>query len=117
GTVTLNRDGSFRYEPDTDFSGEDHFTYAIVDSSVESDPATVTIQVLPGNDAPAAAADQYELGQSRMLSTVAAGGVLANDVDPDGDPITAVLDEAPQHGQLTLHPDGSFVYTPDADFV
>ena len=39
--------------------------------------------------------------------------MLANDTDPDGDPLTAALVAGPTHGTLTLNPDGSFTYTPD----
>jgi VCBS repeat-containing protein len=47
---------------------------------------------------------------------VAAPRVLGNDMDPDGDTLTAVLVSGPSHGSLTLSPDGSFDYTPAADF-
>src|SRR5262249_57949445 len=46
----------------------------------------------------------------------AAEGVLANDTDVDGDKLTAVLDKGPGHGELTLNADGSFTYTPDANY-
>ena len=47
----------------------------------------------------------------------AAGGVLANDTDVDGDfLLTAQLVAGPAHGSLTLNRDGTFVYTPDANF-
>jgi VCBS repeat-containing protein len=46
---------------------------------------------------------------------VAAPGVLGNDSDPDGDPLTAVLVAGPSHGSLTLNANGSFSYTPAAD--
>jgi VCBS repeat-containing protein len=42
--------------------------------------------------------------------------VLANDTDADGDNLTAVLVSGPSHGTLTLNADGSFNYTPDANF-
>lgn len=44
---------------------------------------------------------------------VAAPGVLANDSDPNGDPITAVLGTGPTKGVLDFLSDGSFNYTPD----
>ncbi|MDO0978195.1 cadherin-like domain-containing protein, partial [Mycolicibacterium frederiksbergense] len=44
------------------------------------------------------------------------GNVLSNDSDVDGDTLTATLVDGPTNGTLTLNPDGSFTYTPDADF-
>ena len=42
--------------------------------------------------------------------------MLANDTDADGDPLTATLVSGPANGTLTLNADGSFVYTPNANF-
>jgi len=47
---------------------------------------------------------------------MAAPGVLVNDVDADGDGLSAVLVTGPSHGLLTLNPDGSFVYSPETDW-
>jgi hypothetical protein len=44
-------------------------------------------------------------------------GVLANDSDPDGDPLSAVLGAGPAHGTLSLAADGSFTYSPFYNFV
>jgi hypothetical protein len=52
GRVSLERDGSFSYTPDYDFSGDDRFTYRASDPSGGSSTATVTIHVLPINDRP-----------------------------------------------------------------
>src|SRR6185436_7137597 len=41
-----------------------------------------------------------------------APGVLGNDTDPEGQPLTAVFVAGPAHGSLTLNSDGSFVYAP-----
>ena len=43
-----------------------------------------------------------------------APGVLRNDSDPEASPLRAGLLTQPGHGRVTLHADGSFVYTPDA---
>ena len=51
------------------------------------------------------------------MLTVPAPGVLGNDSDPDGDPLTAVLVTGPSHGSLTLNANGSFSYTPAANFA
>lgn len=68
------------------------------------------------NQAPVAADDAYTTQQDTVLD-VPAPGVLANDVDPDGDPISAVLVTDVPHGLLALAGDGSFTYLPDPGFV
>jgi LPXTG-motif cell wall-anchored protein len=47
GTVVLNADGSFTYDPDPAFVGTDTFTYQASDDNIDgvSDVATVTITV------------------------------------------------------------------------
>ena len=45
GTLTFNSDGTFSYEPATDFVGVDTFTYVATDGTLFSAPATVTITV------------------------------------------------------------------------
>ncbi|MCG8608862.1 tandem-95 repeat protein, partial [bacterium] len=47
---------------------------------------------------------------------VVAPGVLANDADPDGAALTALLVNGPSNGALNLNPDGSFSYIPANDF-
>ena len=76
----------------------------------------MTITVTAVNDAPIAADDAYSTSPRTRALTVAAPGVLANDTDVDGDPLTAVLVTGPSHGTLTLNANGSFTYTPDANF-
>lgn len=73
--------------------------------------------VQAGNTAPTAAADPYNMNEDGTLAPAAAAGVLINDDDPDNDPLTAVLDDAPSHdASFTFNGDGSFSYTPEADF-
>lgn len=69
------------------------------------------------NCPPTAADDAYVATADRALSVPAATGVLANDSDPDGDSLTAVLVQGPMHGTLVLRSDGSFTYTPRAGFT
>ncbi len=63
------------------------------------------------NQAPLAAGEGYSTNEDTPL-VVAAPGLLANDSDQDGDPITAVQNSGPPHGLLALNPQGSFTYTP-----
>ena len=115
GTLALQPDGSFVYTPAADFFGADAFTYTVSDSGGASSPATVSIAVASTNDLPTATADAYATNEDTPL-TVSAPGVLANDTDVDGDPLSAVLVTGPAHGTVALQPDGAFTYTPAADF-
>ncbi len=83
-----------------------------------SDTDTVAITVTPVNDPPVALDDGYSVTEDNTLSVSAASGVLQDDNDVDGDPLTAeyVSGYGPNNGTLTLNSDGSFSYTPDADF-
>src|SRR5437667_11638028 len=48
--------------------------------------------------------------------TITAPGVLGNDTDVDSPALTAVVVTGPGHGALTLNANGSFTYTPAANF-
>ena len=47
---------------------------------------------------------------------MSAPGVLTNDTDADSDPLTAIKVSDPTHGTVSLNADGSFTYTPAADW-
>jgi VCBS repeat-containing protein len=64
------------------------------------------------NTAPVAADDDYSTNEDTELT----GSVLSNDSDVDGTPLTAVKVSDPAHGTLTLNSNGSFTYTPAADY-
>ena len=103
--------GSFTYTPNANFNGSDNFTYKANDGKANSNIATVSITVNAVNDAPVAVNDAYSVNKDTTL-TVVAPGVLGNDTDVDGDPLTAVLVSGVSNGSLTLNSDGSFSYTP-----
>ncbi len=115
GTVTLNSDGSFTYSPNRDFNGTDTFTYVANDGTTASNLATVTINVKPVNDAPAAANDIH-LGREDTKLIVSTTSVLDNDKDIDGDTLRVTLQTGPRHGMLLLNADGTFTYTPDTNY-
>lgn len=83
------------------------------DAGAGNDRSEAGIRVL--NVAPLAQGESYTTLEDAPLHT-AAPGVLANDRDANGDPLTATLNSAPAHGLLALQPDGSFVYTPTLDY-
>ena len=115
GTVSLNADGSFTYVPTPGYFGADSFTYQASDGSLTSAVTTVSLTVDRANAAPVALGESYSTTEDVAL-TIAAPGLLSNDSDIDGDPITAVLVAAPLHGNVVLSADGSFVYTPGLNY-
>ena len=78
-----------------------------------SNAATVTVTVSAINDSPVAVND----AASTMEDTAVSGTVLGNDTDVDaGTTLTASLVATPANGVVTLTLDGSFTYTPAANF-
>ncbi len=103
---------AFTYTPATGFQGTDSFSYSLNDDE-GGGSATVTIRV----GQPQSNSDYYWAIMESPLTVVAASGVLANDADPDGDTLTAYKVADVANGDLTLNPNGSFLYTPDPGYV
>jgi len=61
-----------------------------------------------------AVADSYTVG---VASTIAAPGVLANDINPSASTLTAAVATNVQHGTLSLNSNGGFTYTPTAGYI
>jgi VCBS repeat-containing protein len=68
------------------------------------------------NHAPVAVADTYSVLEDNVLTVPALTGVLANDTDADSDPLTSVLVTNAANGNVVLNANGSFTYTPNANF-
>ena len=110
GTVALNPDGTFTYTPDPGFNGSDPFTVTVDDGNGGTIDVTVPVSVGAVNDDPVASAAPL----TPTEDTPATGAITAT--DPDGDPLTYTLSTPPANGTVTLNPDGTFSYTPDADY-
>jgi hypothetical protein len=117
GTVVVNADGSFSYDPDTDFVGFDTFTYTIIDGSGLTDTATVTIDVRDPNN-PVANNDGVYLTRKNQNLTIAAPGVLGNDTTGVGSlAATPGTTATAAGGSVTMNADGSFTYAPLSGFT
>jgi len=118
GTLNLNSDGSFTYQPNANFSGADSFTYR-ANNGQNSNLATVELTIEPVNDAPVAANDSYETpGDTPLVRTNPSDGVLANDTDVENSELSVVLSQitGPSNGTLDMNANGGFVYTPNGGF-
>ncbi|PTX55830.1 CshA-type fibril repeat protein [Litoreibacter ponti] len=111
GEAVLNPDGTITYTPDPDFSGEDMLTYTVEDGNGGTDTATITINVGEVNDGPDAVDDRASTNNLTPV-TIA---VLANDTDPENDPLT-VTEASVDVGEVTINPDGTLEYTPVPEF-
>lgn len=112
GSVAVNADGTFSYTPDLDYFGADSFSYRLSDGPLDSNLATVSLTVTPVNDAPVVADVQATTAEDTAL--VIALGVYASDVDSTT--LTTQIVTGPAHGVLTQNTDGSYTYTPDANY-
>lgn len=114
GTLILNSDGSFTYQPNQDFDSTDSFTYVANNGTHNSNEATVTLSVNPINDAPIAQDDQAETQQNVPIRI----DVLENDSDVEDDSLNILLTVDPSETKGFVELDNSEVlFTPLADFV
>jgi hypothetical protein len=138
----LNPDGTFNYTPQDGFTGDDGFRYQLFDGKANSNVAMVTLRVSPGtseipppsetppptetppSETPPPAENQRPLAVNDTFTTpsgttlnVGPSGILANDSDPEGGPITAAGFSQPLHGSVSVAADGSFSYTPTSGYV
>ncbi len=124
GELTVNADGSFTYVPATGFSGTATFEYAATDGEFDTAPVTVTIEVGDPDDLPPgfpmAVNDDFQVLSGQTLN-VTSPGLLSNDSDPDGDPISVFEPDqitlVQGDGTLTVNANGSFRYVPPAGFI
>ena len=117
GIVQLNDDETFTFTPDADFSGVASFDYFVNDGNGGTDRATVEIIVGAVNDAPLAGDDQFTTSEDTPV-TFLPSDLLANDSDADGDTLQVIAVDANSttNGTLQVNGDGSYTYTPNANF-
>lgn len=118
GVTTVGSKHYIEFSPVEDANGVATVTLYGTD---KTDTAKVTFQVTINAvaDAPKARDDEYQMYEDSVVTIAAKKGVLANDVNPDdsSDVLLAYLVTDAANGKVELEVDGSFTYTPDADFV
>ena len=112
GTAVVDPEGTITYTPAAGYSGPDTFTYTVSDGRGGTASASVAVEVTfvdEGNTPPQASDDAATTSEDTAVTVE----VLANDTDPDGDPLSASSVGSPQHGAATADPSGTITYTPD----
>jgi VCBS repeat-containing protein len=115
GSLSVNLDGTFNYQPVANYFGTETFVYEVNDGRGGTDQATVTVTINPVNDAPDAQDDSYVVLPG--LPHVTVNSILSNDSDIENSALTAVLLDGPDNGQIALQANGQFTYTPNDGFV
>ena len=110
GSLEVDPDGSFSYVPDQDFNGIDAFTYFVTGPGGTVETGTVTINVLPVNDAPTIPDETVTVTEDNVYR----GQAVASDVDSDV--LEYALVSGAAHGSVLVAHDGVWLYTPDPDF-
>ena len=114
GELVLAADGTYTYMPAANYNGADSVDYTVSDGDL-TDVGTLTIDVVSVNDAPIAVDDNVLATEDTPFN----GDLVANDTDVDGDTLTVVTsgtETTDQGGSLVLAVDGTYSYTPVADF-
>lgn len=117
GTLQLNQNGSFKYTPTPGYAGLDNFSYKAKDSLLDSNIATVVIDVHFTNRPPVATDDAYSVAQDTLLPVNVANGLLSNDTDPDANTLQPLIVTQPASGVVHVLADGSFSYLPATGFT
>jgi VCBS repeat-containing protein len=118
GTFIVRSDGSYTFNPGTDFddlgNGESRdttVTYRVSDGQGGFDTAVLRITVNGANDAPVAADASIATNEDSAVS-----GSLPTASDADGDPVSYAVAAGPTNGTVVINPDGTYTYTPDPDY-
>ncbi len=116
GLLAVAANGGIEYTPSPNFFGTETIGYSVTDANGASTPLTLTIEVRPVDDAPVGVGDSYQVDEDTTTFFDSQNGVAANDMDADGDSLTVSIEFTTPQGELQLFEDGSFSYTPPADF-
>ncbi|EJN03643.1 Ig-like domain-containing protein [Phyllobacterium sp. YR531] len=110
GTVVMRPDGTYTFTPNPNFNGTETFNVRVDDGKGGVTTLTVTVTVRPVNDGPTGTDTTITTREDTPIS----GQVPANDAD--GDPLTFTVTDQPSNGTVVMRPDGSYTYTPNANF-
>ena len=98
------------YTPTANYNGNDGFTFVANDGQVDSEPAEVSIEISPVNDAPVAEPQHVTTRGGVMVAIMLSG------TDVDGDGLTFSVNTQPSHGMLSGEAP-NLMYMPAAGYL
>ena len=115
GTIVIAANGSYTYTPAANFNGTDTVNYTVTDGTL-TDVGQLTITVAAVNDAPVAVDDAVNATEDTAFTS--AIDLDANDTDVDGNALTVTPGTftTAQGGTIVIAANGSYTYTPAANF-
>ncbi|MEZ5681427.1 MAG: Ig-like domain-containing protein [Erythrobacter sp.] len=112
GTITIGSTGAYTFTPDANWNGSvPTITYTVSDGEGGSDTADLDITVDPVTDL-TAADDSVTTDEDTPVN----GSVAGNDSTTSGGTLTFEKASDPSHGAVVVNPDGTYTYTPDANY-
>jgi hypothetical protein len=114
GTATVNGGATVTYQPAAGFAGNGSFSYSISDGHGGAATGSVTVVVLPPPNLPPLANPDSATTSAGVAVTIP---VLANDSDPNGDPLTITAIGSAVGGTATFNAANIVFFTPAAGFA
>lgn len=116
GIANTIGNNSINYKPNINYNGTDTLIYQICDNGTPQlcDTAKLIVSISAVNDAPIANTDHKTIAEDSGPNAIV---VLSNDQEPDLDPMSVNITQAPKHGIASVNSSGSIIYTPNANFI
>lgn len=117
GSIVLLPDGTLHFTPERDYFGVAGFSYTVDDGHGGQVAGQVVVNLAPVNDAPEVRGETVSFNEDEV-QTLSQTSLMANDSDvdnPRSDLHIVAVDNA-THGAVSLNPDGSIRFVPDADY-
>jgi hypothetical protein len=110
GTLNVNLQGSFYYQPNVGFYGKDSFSLTVQDSSSAEVTILVNLSISQVNNPPIAEDVNVELVEGNDYSST-----LPKE-DAEGDKLNYSLKDNAENGTVTITAEGEYTYTPNTSF-
>ncbi|MDR2000464.1 MAG: tandem-95 repeat protein, partial [Zoogloeaceae bacterium] len=113
GSLVANADGTYTYTANAAYAGADSLSWRVSDGiDLSANTCTLSLTVIAANIAPVANDAIVSLDENASLLI----DFMAWASDADGDALTAQIVTNPAHGTLVANADGTYTYTPNANY-